>query len=354
MNSSRSPAPPPPAGNATDPLRFGSPRFARPTISASFSDIATTRANRRSAASQTAATAINPTPRSPSAPRRAICAEQVEGDVVLHQNIAAVLGQLRVLHLQRPRIRIRAALPPAPAASRGDRNSCTSGGSTVHHRGSRYRGFSTSTTRAQNSSTGPISTSPSREREQLDIELARHLAQQMEDPHRPPVRQRKREVGREHRHPPPPRLTRPPSIRAIPRGRHATLALLPRPPPRTQIDPVQRHPRQNSKRRQIQPQMMPLQPRVVRQNLVRSQTIRGAAQRAPLRRQHHRRQPDAIGLQLLPQCRPVLLAWRRSAAAREPARGPPPPCAGTSPASPVQKVTTTASGSFPQQAEEPR
>ena len=38
-----------------------------------------------------------------------------------------------------------------------DRNSLTSGGSRVDQRGSRYRGFSTRTTRAQNSRTGAVS-----------------------------------------------------------------------------------------------------------------------------------------------------------------------------------------------------
>ena len=51
---------------------------------------------------------------------------------------------------------------------------------------------------------------------------------------------------------------------------------------------------------------MALQARVVRQNLVRGQAVRRAPQRAGLARQHHRREADAVRLQLAPQFRPVL------------------------------------------------
>ena len=81
----------------------------------------------------------------------------------------------------------------------GERNSWTSGGSSVDQRGSRYRGFSTRATRAQNSSTGAVSMGMRvGEREQLDVEFAGELAKQMEDAHRATVRQRVWKVRREN------------------------------------------------------------------------------------------------------------------------------------------------------------
>ena len=59
---------------------------------------------------------------------------------------------------------------------------------------------------------------------------------------------------------------------------------------------------------------MALQARVVSQNLVRRQAVRRAPQRAGLARQHHRREADAVRLQLAPQFRPVLLGGDKVAA----------------------------------------
>ena len=51
--------------------------------------------------------------------------------------------------------------------------------------------------------------------------------------------------------------------------------------------------------------MVPLQTRVVSQNLARGQPVRRAAQSAGLARQHHRSEPDAVVPQFAPQLGPV-------------------------------------------------
>ena len=72
-----------------------------PTISASFSDITTTCGKRRKRASFEAA----PAEGVPRGGERSLAArdlrEQIEGDVVLHEDVAAVLRELGVLDLQR-------------------------------------------------------------------------------------------------------------------------------------------------------------------------------------------------------------------------------------------------------------
>ena len=97
---------------------------------------------------------------------------------------------------------------------------------------------------------------------------------------------------------------------------------------------------------------MALQPRVVGQDLARRQPVRRAAQGARLAREHHRREADAIPLQVAPQFRPVFggdaemapvgTSVRTSSAMRRQSTG-----------SPVSKVTTTASGSLPSRPEDP-
>ena len=159
-----------------------------PSNVASFGDITTTRRYRPDSPRFVAAPSekIPPGRQGALAPRD--LAEEVESDVVLHQDVAAVFGELGVFHLQQ--------FEPECAALLGDRfvhggewNSCTSGGARLDQRGSRYRGLRTSTTRAQNSSKGADRARLAvREGEKLHVEFARHLAQQMVNANRAAVR----------------------------------------------------------------------------------------------------------------------------------------------------------------------
>ncbi len=83
-------------------------------------------------------------------------AEQIEGDVMLHQHVAAVIGKLGVLHLERPIAEDQALF--------GQRGTHGGRAELVHlgrqpggPAGLAIGGFCTSTTRAQNSRTGAIS-----------------------------------------------------------------------------------------------------------------------------------------------------------------------------------------------------
>ena len=152
------------------------------------------------------------------------------------------------------------------------------------------------------------------EGEELDIELFRHLAQKIVDAHGAAVRQRKGKVRREHGDPAAARCARAAFHHAMAGGNHGMFAPLPGPPPRAQVDAVERHAAPEEQRGQIEAQMMALQARVVGQDLVRGQPVGRAPQRVGLAGQHHGREADAVGLQFAPELRPVLFGGDEVAA----------------------------------------
>ena len=109
-----------------------------------------------------------------------------------------------------------------------------------------------------------------------------------------------------------------PAFHAANRVRNdAAVALRPGPPPRPQADSVERDAAQKQERGQVEPQVMPLEPRVVGENLSRGEPEGGAAERLPFARQQHGSEPDPVSPKLPPQLRPVFLRREEMAAVRD-------------------------------------
>ena len=193
MKSRRSPGVSGSARKRSRSTPFGITTLGTPTISASFSDITTTRGNRRRAR----VSKRRQRKASHAARESALAArdlrEQVEGDVVLHQDVAAVFGKLRVLHLQRLEAEGAALLARWPAAwrasgTRGPRAAaaCSSA--------ARDSAASPPAPRARRTpARAPVPPSPSVKANSSTSNSLRHLAQQIVDAHRAAVRQRERE-----------------------------------------------------------------------------------------------------------------------------------------------------------------
>ncbi len=101
MKSRRSPGTSGAARKRSRSTPLGITTLGTPTISASFGDMTTTRGK----AAQGAGFEAAPAEGVPGGGERALAArdlgEEVEGDVVLHQDVAAVFGELGVFHLER-------------------------------------------------------------------------------------------------------------------------------------------------------------------------------------------------------------------------------------------------------------
>ncbi len=134
---------------------------------------------------------------------------------------------------------------------------------------------------------------------------------------------------------------------AMARGRDGALSLRKRPPPRAEINALQRHSAPEKERRQVGPQMVALQPRVVRQNFARRQAIGGTAQRAGFTGEHAPARVQcgsaSVRARSSGQFSGVAMKWRRSGTSERTSSA----MRRQSSGSPVQKVTTTASGSLP-------
>ena len=127
--------------------------------------------------------------------------EQVEGDVVLHQNVAAVGGQLGVLHLQEFVAEIALLFGQGldhglgkELIDFGRRQGGPAGFAIAPLLHQDYAG-------AEFQNRGGLQLFVAvRKREEFDVEFAGDLTQQVVDADRAAVRQGKRKIGREHRH----------------------------------------------------------------------------------------------------------------------------------------------------------
>ena len=144
------------------------------------------------------------------------------------------------------------------------------------------------------------------EGEELDIELFGHLAEEVVDAHGSAVGEGKGEVGREDGDAAAAFGARAAFHDAGAGGDHGTLALLPGPPSRAQVDAVQRYAAPEEQRGKIEAQVMALQARVVGQDFVRGEAVGGAAEGAGFAGQHHGREADAVGLEVALEGGPVV------------------------------------------------
>ena len=234
---------------------------------------------------------------------------------MLDQNVAAVARQLRVLHLHQLETECAALFREGPPHARRVE---------FAHLGRQQRGPARlAVARLPHQRQARAEFQQRRglglvvgveEGQQLDVELARHFAQQVVDAHGAAVRERVGEIGREHGHAAALGRGGAAFHGAITLGDHRALALGPRPPPGAQINAVERHAAPEQERGQIEPQVVAFEARVVSQDLARRQLIRRAAQGAGLARQHHRDEADAIALELEAQLRPILFRRQEVAA----------------------------------------